>query len=141
MNASLILLPVLAQIMLVIILYAALGKAKSTAAKQGQVDENRRALYADAWPENVQKINNSIKNQYEIPVLFYVLAIILWATQSVNIFVFTLACAFVATRYAHAYIHTHSNFVPKRRPMWVFGFVMMVVLFITTCVAVITNLL
>lgn len=141
MEASFIFIPLLGQILLVIILYAALGRAKSKTAKQGLVDETRRALYPDAWPENVQKINNSIKNQYEIPVLFYALTFILWATQSVNIFVFALACGFVTFRYMHAYIHTHSNFVPKRRPIWMIGFVIMIILFITTCVAVITNLL
>lgn len=141
MNSSLIFLPVLAQIALVILLYAALGKAKVKAVKSGLVDEKRRALHADAWPENVQKINNSIKNQFEIPVLFYILTFILWATQSVNIFVFVLACGFVAFRYAHAYIHTHSNFVPKRRPIWMIGFVIMIILFVTSCVAVITSLL
>ena len=64
---ELILLPLLAQVLLTILVYVALAVAKSRAVKRGQVDPERRALHADAWPESVQKINNNIRNQFEVP--------------------------------------------------------------------------
>ena len=55
------------QILLTITVYVALVVAKSRAIQAGQVDLARRALHADAWPESVQKINNNIRNQFEVP--------------------------------------------------------------------------
>src|SRR5690606_21324806 len=70
-----LLLPVLAQIALTLFMYIRLAGAKAGAIKRGEVDEARRALHEDAWPESVQKINNNIRNQFEVPVLFYVMAL------------------------------------------------------------------
>ena len=72
-NNNLIFLPVIAQIALTLYAYIALIIAKNKAVKAGEVNEERRSLYEDAWPESVQKINNNIHNQFEIPVLFYVM--------------------------------------------------------------------
>jgi hypothetical protein len=121
MPGNLILLPALAQILLTIIAYGALAAAKSRAVKGGHVDEGRRALHGDAWPEGVIQINNNIRNQFEVPVLFYVLTIILWQLNATGVLAQSLAWLFVASRYVHAYIHTGSNYVPARRRVFMFG--------------------
>ena len=108
MPKDMLLLPVLVQVLLTIFLYVALAVAKSRAVKAGLVDLERRALHDDAWPESVMKINNNIRNQFEVPVLFYVIA---------------LAWLFVASRVVHAWIHTHSNYVPARRRVFTVGVV------------------
>lgn len=115
MNNNLIFLPVLLQVMLTLGLYIYLAAAKSRAVKLGQINEERRALYEDAWPESVQKINNAIRNQFEVLVLFYVLVSVFWSVGMVNAFTYLLAWLFVLSRLAHAYVHTGSNFVPLRR--------------------------
>ena len=128
MNQNSIFLPVLAQIALVIALYIYLAIAKSKASQRGEVDEDRRALHDYAWPESVLKINNCIRNQFEAPVLFYVLVFILWSLGAVNVFVHVLSWLFVATRIVHAYIHTGSNFVPLRRSVFSIGVLILLVL-------------
>ena len=115
MNNNLIFLPVLLQVMLTLGLYIYLAAAKSRAVKLGQINEERRVLYEDAWPESVQKINNAIRNQFEVLVLFYVLVSVFWSVGMVNAFTYLLAWLFVLSRLAHAYVHTGSNFVPLRR--------------------------
>ena len=62
MENTLIFLPVLAQVFLVVLLYLKLGKVKKLESAAGNVNEERRSLYEDAWPESVLKINNCIKN-------------------------------------------------------------------------------
>ena len=121
MEKDLILLPVLIQVFLTVALYIYLAVAKSKATKLGLVNEDRRALYDDAWPENVLQINNCIRNQFEVPVLFYVLVFMLWMMGSVSIYVHVLSWLFVLSRIFHAYIHTGSNFVPIRRKIFMFG--------------------
>lgn len=128
MASKFIVLPLLVQIVLTIALYFALSAAKGKASRAGQVDEERRALHADAWPESVLKINNCIRNQFEVPVLFFVAVLMLWKLGAVDAFVHVAAWMFVASRIAHAIIHTGSNFVPLRRRLFTFGVVVTLVL-------------
>lgn len=118
---ALIYIAILTQVLLTIVVYIALAVAKSRAAKRGEVDRQRAALYADAWPDSVQKINNNIRNQFEVPVLFYVLCFVLIGINAVGTLVAALAWLFVASRIVHAWIHTRSNFVPARRVVFMAG--------------------
>lgn len=121
MTNSTIFLPVIIQIALTFWLYIYLAIAKSKASNLGLVNEVRRGLYDDAWPENVLQINNCIKNQFEIPVLFYVLVIVAWASGNAVTAMHVLAWFFVASRIIHAIIHTGSNVVPLRRKAFMAG--------------------
>ncbi len=123
MNPNVILLPVLAQIILTLAVYVLLAIEKSKALKQGLVDHNRRSLYDDAWPESVLKINNNIRNQFEVPVLFYVLCIMLWLLHVVDWPALILAWLFVASRWVHAWMHTGKNVVPIRKRIFTVGVV------------------
>lgn len=136
MTTTLFFLPILAQVLLVLLLYIKLGQVKKTESDAGNVDEARRALHADAWPETVQQVNNCIRNQFEVPVLFYVLMLTLWSVQAVNLIVIAFAWAFVISRYIHAYIHTGSNFVPKRRKVFTIGVMLLLAMLLYTVVAV-----
>ncbi|MFU8820936.1 MAG: MAPEG family protein [Gammaproteobacteria bacterium] len=82
MPSTYIFLPLLLQVRLTVAVYLALSAAKSPAVEQGFVDPARRALHDDAWPESVQKINNNIRNQFEVPVLFYVLVVTLYLLEA-----------------------------------------------------------
>lgn len=121
MTDNLIFLAVIAQIILTFWLYAYLAIAKARASTLGLVDETRRGLHDDAWPENILQINNCIKNQFEVPVLFYALITIAWATSNVVVIIHVLAWFFVTSRIIHAIIHTGSNLVPLRRRFFMLG--------------------
>lgn len=139
MNQDLIFLPVLIQIALVIALYFNLAIAKSRASQRGEVNEDRRALFDDAWPESVLKINNCIRNQFEVPVLFYVAVLILWSLGSVNVFVHIISWLFVVTRIVHAYVHTSSNDVPLRRSVFSIGVLILLVLTVFALSAIVAG--
>ena len=128
MNAQLILLPVLLQIALTLASYVALARAKSKALALGQVDEVRRALHSDAWPDSVIKINNNIRNQFETPVLFYVLVLVLLNLGAVGWLTQLLAWLFVLSRIAHTLVHTGTNQVPLRRRLFTFGCVVLILM-------------
>jgi len=139
MPNNMILLPVLAQVLLTIIVYGTLVLAKAKAMKGGLVDLDRRALHDDAWPENVMKINNNIRNQFEVPVLFYVLTILLWRLNQTGVLTQSLAWLFVISRFVHAYIHTGSNYVPLRRNVFMFGCVVVLAMTGVAVWAVLTS--
>jgi hypothetical protein len=121
MENNYIFVPVIIQVALTLWLYIYLAIAKSRAVKLGEVDEDRRALHDDAWPDSVLQINNCIRNQFEVPLLFYVLIVILWSIGSANIYVHVAAWVFVLSRIGHAFIHTGSNYVPLRRKYFMAG--------------------
>lgn len=123
MNNNLIFFPVLVQILLTIAMFVGLAIMKVIAIKAGDVDESKRALHSDAWPPYVLKFSNNISNQFETPVLFYVLCCMLWALGGVNMISLTCAWAYVVTRLLHAYIHTGSNYVPYRKHVFLTGVV------------------
>ena len=114
-------LPVLAQVTLTVLVFITLAVVKAKAAKRGEIDRVKTALHDDAWPESVMKVNNNIRNQFQTPVLFYVLCFMLVQLNAVGPVVLGLAWAFVATRVLHAWIHITSNFVPRRRAVFMLG--------------------
>ena len=121
MENNYIFVPVIIQVALTLWLYIYLAIAKSRAVKLGEVNEERRALHDDAWPDSVLQINNCIRNQFEVPLLFYVLIGILWSIGGTNIYVHVAAWIFVLSRIGHALIHTGSNYVPLRRKFFMAG--------------------
>lgn len=130
MNPALIFLPVLAQMLLTLVLYVVLQRVKTRAARAGEVDEARRALHDDAWPDYVLRVNNNIRNQFELPVLFYLLCVVLWALQVAGTLAQVLAWGFVLSRIAHAWVHTGANVVPLRRRIFTVGVILLVVMWV-----------
>ena len=126
MNSRLILYPVLVQVFLTMAVYVQLNFAKLRALRRGEVDLARRALHDDAWPDGVIKINNNIRNQFEVPVLFYVLCFAFVVLDAVTMPALVLAWLFAASRVAHAYAHVGPNYVPVRRRVFMLGCVVVV---------------
>src|SRR5687768_7938516 len=121
MTRDWIFVPVIAQVLMTLLIYVRLIKVKIAEIKAGRVDKTRSPLYEDAWPESVRQINNNIRNQFELPVLFYVMAVILWALDAVHGLAVAAASLFVLSRIAHALVHLSTNYVPSRRRYFTVG--------------------
>lgn len=128
MSRDLIFLPVLVQVLLTLLVFVALIRAKVRAVKAGTVDMARRALHEDAWPDDVLQVNNNIRNQFQLPVLFYVLSFSLWAMDAVGVPALAVAWLFVVSRLVHAWIHVGSNYVPNRRRAFTVGWFLLLVM-------------
>lgn len=123
MDPKLIFWPVVVQIALTAFIYIRLKNVKVAAVAAGGVDRQKTALHPDAWPDSVIKVNNNLRNQFEAPILFYVVAIILFVLGAVNPVTLGLAWLFVLSRLVHAYIHTGSNIVKYRLRVFTLGLV------------------
>ena len=121
MNSNHIIWPVLAQIFLTLMMFTILGVRKSKAIKAGEVNKQQAALNNRVWPESVVKVSNNIANQFEIPVLFYALCSVLYNIDAVGMITILLAWLFVLSRFAHAYVHIGSNYVPMRLRLFLVG--------------------
>jgi hypothetical protein len=128
MNSNQIFLPVLVQILITIAGFMLLGVRKAKALKKNEVDMTKTALDNDAWPDYVLQVSNNIRNQFQVPVLFYVLCFVFYSINAVTTTVLVLAWAFVISRVLHAYIHMSSNNVPARFRTFLVGFVIMFIM-------------
>jgi len=128
MNSNLIFVPVLIQVLLTLFVFIRLGQVKEQAVKRGEVDQTRRALHDDAWPDYVLKVNNNIRNQFETPVLFYVLVINLWLLEAVTLTAQLVALIYALLRLAHASVHLGSNIVKIRKRLFQASIVTLLVL-------------
>ena len=79
------------------------------------------ALRQPNWPERATAIANCFSNQFEIPVLFYVLIALALPLRHADLVIVMLSWAFVVTRFAHAGIFVTSNDVRTRSLAWFAG--------------------
>ena len=122
--------PVLVQIFLTLSLFVVLGMKKASAVRAGAVDRKQAALDNRAWPAAVVKVSNNIANQFETPILFYVLCMLLYSMDAVGVSALILAWVFSISRVAHAYIHIGSNHVPMRLRLFLVGCFALIVMLI-----------
>lgn len=109
---------------------------RNRASRNGEVDEARRALDDDAWPDYVRQVNNNVRNQFELPVLFYFLTLLLWQRQAVGPLALGAAWLFALSRLVHLWIHTGDNHLPRRRLAFTFGLGMVAILLLAATTAV-----
>jgi hypothetical protein len=72
------------------------------------------ALREPKWSQRSLQVAYSYSNQFELPVLFYVLTILAWVTRHADLIFVVLAWVFVIFRYLQAYVHVTSNQVRLR---------------------------
>jgi len=127
MSAKAVLLPVFALAALALGLLAALALARIGALRGGKVKPRDIALNRN-WPDRIIQLGNSYASQFELPTLFYVLVALALVTEKADLLFVALEWAFVATRFAHAYIHVTSNQVPRRFFAFAAGFALLVLM-------------
>ena len=130
MNSNHIFWPVLAQVFLTLTMFIMVGVRKAQAVKAGEVNRKQAALNNRVWPENVVKVSNNIANQFEVPVLFYVLCLVLYSINAAGIVAIVLAWIFALSRFAHAYVHTGSNYVPMRLRLFLVGCLVLIAMLV-----------
>ncbi|MBZ9675115.1 MAPEG family protein [Mesorhizobium sp. ES1-1] len=108
MNQTAIFWPMLAQVLLIYIVYCVLGRRRYFAVKSGEAKVGQYKIRSTE-PASSATVAANLVNQFELPVLFYVLCLTLHATNGVNYLTVALMWIFVATRYVHAWVHLTSN--------------------------------
>jgi hypothetical protein len=135
MAKHLIYWPVLAQLLIPILVLLLNGKRKSADVKSGQFDREKAAMDNEAWSKPVVLTSKNLANQFQLPVIFYVLCLILAGIDAVAMITLAVAWVFVAARYVHAYVHVSTNYVPARLRAFLLGALTLFVLFGLTIVA------
>lgn len=121
--------PLFAHAVLIFFLYWLLSVRRFGAVRGGSVE-------AGQFRENLQEpaesllVNNNLKNQFELPVLFYAVSLALYASTADNWGTVALGWIFVISRYVHTWVHLTSNRLRYRRPAFMIGFFAVVAMWI-----------
>ncbi|MGK6314017.1 MAPEG family protein [Neorhizobium sp. DT-125] len=121
--------PMIAHAALVFFLYWLLSKKRAEAVRAGSAEAAHFRESRQEPPESLL-VHNNLKNQFELPVLFYAGSLALYASTADNWGTVALAWIFVLSRYAHSYVHLTSNRLRYRRPIWLVGFFSLMVMWI-----------
>ena len=127
----------MAQLLVPIMILLLNGKRKSDDVKSGAIDREKAAMDNEAWSKPVVLTSKNLANQFQLPVIFYVLCLILASIDAVTVAAFAVAWIFVATRYVHAYVHVTTNYVPVRMRAFLLGALSLIVLFVLTVKALV----
>ena len=114
MSTQMILLPLFVQVALTFALLFGTGGTRVAAIRRGEVKTRDIALGQQAWPQRPTKIANAFGNQFQTPVLFYVLVVLAILTKQADLLFVVMSWIFVVTRLVHAYIHVSSNYLSHR---------------------------
>jgi hypothetical protein len=128
MSVMEVLLPVFAQVILTFVVAYMLAFQRVTLVRAGALRGKKISLREPNWPDRVRQIENSYLNQFEMPVLFYVLMILLLITRQADFILMTLAWIFVALRIVHAYVHLTSNRLSARGPIFILGVIVLTIM-------------
>lgn len=125
MSVQAVLLPVFALVALVFFLLARTALTRVAAIKAGEVKMKDIALGQNAWPAAVTQTGNAYANNLQLPLLFYALVAFAMLTKKDDLLFVFMSWLFVASRYAHAWVHVTSNHVPTRFNMFATGVVVL----------------
>ena len=118
MSLQMVLLPLFVEVILTFALWVSMAGLRTSNFSSGDVRPQDIALREPKWPARTMQFANSFANQFELPVLFYVLTILAYVTHKAGLVFVVLAWIFVLFRLLHAYVHVTSNVVRVRGSLY-----------------------
>jgi hypothetical protein len=124
-----IIYPVFCLVMLTFFMMAATGITRLISVRRRQVHPRYYVLMSgDTPPDYVQKVGRNMANLLEVPVLFYLLAVLVILFEINNQLLVDLAWLYVALRLVHSIIHISYNNVPHRFIVFVLSVVTLMIM-------------
>ncbi|SHJ39353.1 hypothetical protein SAMN05444159_0499 [Bradyrhizobium lablabi] len=130
MSIQMVLLPVFVLIGLTFALLLWMVGARRNALVGGETKIRDIALGQPNWPNRATQIGNCYKNQFELPLLFYILIALAMPLRHADLFIVLMSWVFVVTRFAHAGIFVTSNDLGQRSTVWLAGVLVLLAMWI-----------
>jgi hypothetical protein len=136
MSVASVLLPVFVQVALTFALLLRMGTVRIASLKASKVKMRDVALDQNNWPPDVVQVGNSVNNQFQLPVLFYVLTGLALFTRKADLLFVILSWVFVISRIAHAGIHITSNNITQRFAAYTVGLAVLLLMWVIFAVQI-----
>lgn len=126
-----IIYPVFCLVILTFFMIAATGITRLISVRRRQVHPRYYVLMSgDTPPDYVQKIGRNMANLLEVPVLFYLLAVLVILFEISSQLLVDLAWLYVVLRLVHSIIHISYNNVPHRLIVFVLSVVTLMIMWL-----------
>jgi hypothetical protein len=130
MLADAILAPVFVQVALTFALMFWMGGLRYGSVARRETRLSDVALGQPNWPPHITQVGNCYENQFQLPVLFYVVVIIALVLRKADLLFVILSWVFVVLRIVHAAIHCTSNNMLYRFQVFAAGALVLLALWI-----------
>ena len=130
MSVQMVLLPVFVLVGLAFALLLWMAGARRQALVGGETKIRDIVLGQPNWPKRATQIGNCYMNQFELPLLFYVLIALALPLRHADLFIVLMSWVFVVTRFVHAGIFVTSNDLNRRSLAWFAGVLVLLVMWI-----------
>jgi hypothetical protein len=130
MSVQTVLLPVFVLVGLTFVLLLWMAGARRGALVGGETKIRDIALGQPNWPARATQIGNCFANQFELPLLFYILIALALPLRHVDLVIVILSWVFVITRFVHAGIFVTHNDLGQRSLAWFAGVLVLLAMWI-----------
>ena len=134
-----ILIPLFVQVALTFALLFWMAALRGHDVRGGAVDLRNVALREPGWPARTTQVAYAFSNQFEVPVLFYVLVAFLMIMRHADVIFVALAWLFVAARIVQAAIHVTNNVVLRRGQAYAVSVLILLVMWVIFAVEILTG--
>jgi hypothetical protein len=139
MTVQEVFLPLFVEVVLTFVLMVWMATLRGRDFRVGVVTYDNVALREPNWSAGTLQVAYSFSNQFELPVLFYVLTILAYLTHHAGFLFVVLAWIFVIFRILHAYIHVKSNNMRLRWPLFGVSALALAIMWIIYIVQMLTS--
>jgi hypothetical protein len=130
MSIAAILAPLFVQVLLTLVLGFGLAGLRGPLLVSGKVKPDDVSLRQPNWPQRTLQFGYAFQNQFEVPILFYVLTILVLVTKHADVLFITLAWIFVLSRLIHAAVHITSNNLRARGGFFGIGVLVLAIMWV-----------
>jgi hypothetical protein len=139
MSYQMVLAPIFVQVLLTLIVLFTLAGRRYFAVKRKELT-GPVALREANWPPRVRQAEFNYQNQFELPVLFYLLAVLSIITRHADLFFVLMAWVFVALRVLHAIVHLTHNKLGFRSSFFIASAIVLTVMWVVFIVRIMAAL-
>ena len=140
MSIATILAPLFAQVLLTFAVMIGMMVHRGSALVSGTTRYQDIAMRQPNWPHRASLFGNSFSNQFELPVLFYVLVILAMMTKHADFLFVVLAWVFVLFRALQAFVHVTNNNVPFRGGFYGIAAIVLLIMWLIFIVKILLGL-
>ena len=125
MDRILILYPVFAMVLLIFFSYIVMFLIVKKYITKKEIKYGQFKLYRGEFPDDYEQSRQHLKNQFELPIIFYLLVALLYSLNNLQYIDIILAWLFVISRYIHSFIRFKNNYLPYRGTVFALGLVIL----------------
>ena len=140
MTLPMILAPLFVLVFMTFVIGTILAVRRVPSLRRGELRPEDVSLRQPNWPKAVLQVGYSFQNQFELPVLFYVLTILAIITKHADLLFVVMAWIFVVTRLFHSFVHCTSNNLRARGPLFGVGALILAIMWLIFMIRIMAGL-